>query len=128
MKNREQIRVSGSGEAARPGALQGGRTVGGPGEGPAPRGPRTPLRKAPQKREQRREPSLALEEALGVGSSGGLCREVGEAEGAGAAVVVAWGGPRRQTEGRGWGHINQGPLWLFPLQAGITRDEEPVWT
>lgn len=102
--------------------------VGDPGEGPAPGGPRTPLRKAPQKWEQRREQSLALEEGpAGVGSSGGRCREVGAAAGPGAAVVVAQGGPRRQTEGRGWGHINQGLLWLFLPQAGITHEEEPVW-
>lgn len=70
--------------------------MGDPREGPAPRGLRTPLRKAPQKREQRREQSLALEEGpAGVSSSGGLCGVTGAAEGAGAAVVVAQGGPRR---------------------------------
>lgn len=96
MKNREQIRVSGSGEAARPGALQGERTVGDPGEGPPPRGPRTPLRKVPQKWEQRREQSLALEEgSAGVGSSGGQCREAGWLR---EQVLLWW--PREAPGGR----------------------------
>lgn len=32
-------------------------------------------------------------------------------------VVVAQGGSTRQTEDRGWEHVNQGPLWLLLPQA-----------